>query len=167
MTPSAVLMDRDGVVNVDAGYIWRPDQIIWVPGFFYIARKLKEKGVPLYLITNQSGIARGLFTEDQARFLMDWMCDTTAARGGKISGYYLCPHHPQGVVFRYAAVCECRKPKSGLIEQCISDHQLDRRSTIMIGDKESDITAASSAGIAGYLFDGGNLKTFVHGLVDI
>jgi D-glycero-D-manno-heptose 1,7-bisphosphate phosphatase len=150
--PTAFL-DRDGVLNVDRGYVHRAEQLEWVNGAAEAVRLLNEAGFRVVVVTNQSGIARGLYDEDTLRRLHTHMQEMLAQQGARIDAFYYCPHHPNGSVRAFAIVCDCRKPKTGLLEQAARDRPVDRTHSFFIGDTDSDMAAAATFGIRGIKFD--------------
>lgn len=146
MTNKAVFLDRDGVVNVDHGYVYRKEDFEFVDGIFEACRHFQEQGYLLIVVTNQSGIARGMYSEAQFQELTDWMVERFKEQGVTISKVYHCPHHPD---FGPAGErdCDCRKPKPGMILRGIEEFGLDPAECIMVGDKPSDVAAAERAGI--------------------
>lgn len=151
-TPTAFL-DRDGVLNVDHGYVHRADQLEWTDGAAEAVRLLNEVGYRVVVVTNQSGIARGLYDEETLRCFHAHMRDTLATQGARIDAFYFCPHHPQGSVREFAIVCGCRKPKAGLLDQADRDDPIDRGRSFLIGDTDADMCAAAAFGIRGIRFD--------------
>lgn len=158
----AVFLDRDGVLDIDKGYIYRPDQVEWVQGAREAVALLHSLGYAIYVVTNQSGIARGYYTQKDMEALHAYMAKEMEKAGGQIDGFYFCPHHPtKGVIRSLTIECNCRKPKPGMILQAMADHDLSREGSFLIGDNESDVQAALAAGIPGYRFTGTDLKVFV------
>ena len=158
----AVFLDRDGVLDMDKGYIYRPDQVEWVQGAREAVALLHSLGYAIYVVTNQSGIARGYYTQKDMEALHAYMGKEIQKAGGQIDGFYFCPHHPtKGVIPELTIECNCRKPKPGMILQAMADHDLSREGSFLIGDNESDVQAALAAGIPGYRFTGTDLKAFV------
>ncbi len=158
----AVFLDRDGVLDMDKGYIYRPDQVEWVQGAREAVALLHSLGYAIYVVTNQSGIARGYYTQKDMEALHAYMGKEIQKAGGQIDGFYFCPHHPtKGVIPALTIACNCRKPKPGMILQAMADHDLSREGSFLIGDNESDVQAALAAGIPGYRFTGTDLKAFV------
>jgi D-glycero-D-manno-heptose 1,7-bisphosphate phosphatase len=150
----ALFLDRDGVLNVDHGYISRPEQFEVIDGVFDALRHAQALGYVLVVVTNQSGIARGYFTAAHYRALEDHMRTVFSAEGITFAGIYHCPHHPEGSVAALAVACDCRKPGPGMILQAAREHDIDLDASIMVGDKQSDIAAARAAGIGrAYLLD--------------
>lgn len=161
MKRGAVFFDRDGVLNRDVGYPHRPGQIEWTPGAAEAIKAATAAGRRVFVVTNQSGVARGYFDEAAVQALHGWMAETLAAQGASIDGFAYCPHHPEGVVQGYARACDCRKPAPGMILRLIAEHDLDPARSLLIGDKASDMEAARRAGVLGVLFEGGDLPALV------
>lgn len=158
----AVFLDRDGVLDMDKGYIYRPDQVEWVAGAREAVSHLCRLGYQVYVVTNQSGIARGYYTQNDMEKLHAYMAEEIKKAGGQIDGFYFCPHHPtKGVIPELTIACSCRKPRPGMILKALAEHGLDREGSFLIGDKESDVEAALAAGIPGYRFTGTDLLAFV------
>lgn len=148
MPNSALFLDRDGVINVDHGYVHRPDQFEFVPGIFELARFwTNEVQRPIVVITNQSGIGRGYFDQNAYAALTRWMCDRFEAEGTAISRVYHCPHHPVEGLGEYRRDHPWRKPNPGMLLQAVSDLGLDPVHCAIVGDKMSDIEAGAAAGI--------------------
>ncbi|AGH80420.1 D,D-heptose 1,7-bisphosphate phosphatase [Psychromonas sp. CNPT3] len=143
----AIFLDRDGVINVDHGYISKVDDFEFIEGVIDALQGFKEKGYLLVLITNQSGIARGYFTEDQFQTLTEWMDWSLADRGVDLDGIYYCPHHSEHGLGEYKVECDCRKPKPGMLLEAIKELNIDVTASILVGDKISDIQAGIAAGI--------------------
>lgn len=160
MTP-VVFFDRDGVLNADIGYLWRKEDFVWMPGAPETIHLFNQLGWRVVVVTNQSGVARGYYQESDVQSLHAWMNEQLAAQGAHIDSFYFCPHHPQGAQAKYAVECDCRKPGPGMILRGLAEWTADPADCILIGDKESDIAAATAAGIKGYLFEGDNLLEFV------
>jgi D-glycero-D-manno-heptose 1,7-bisphosphate phosphatase len=152
------------VLNLDKGYAFRPDDIQWVDGAIAAIGYFNQKGVLVIVVTNQSGVARGYYTEADVRSLHKWMNDQLKAQGSYVDAFYFCPHHPEGTVAELRQECTCRKPQPGMLQQAIIDWNIDTTQSFLVGDKESDTTAAEAVGLEGYLFSGGDLLQF---LVDI
>ena len=152
MRPAAFL-DRDGVLNVDHGYVHRPEQLDWIAGAPEAVRLLNDAGYAVIVITNQAGVARGYYDEAAVRHFNAHMQDSLAAMGARIDAIYYCPHHPHGTVKEFAIACRCRKPMPGMLEQAAGDWPLDLAHSFLIGDKDSDIAAAQAFNIRGVKFD--------------
>ena len=143
----AAFIDRDGIINIDNGYVSKKEDVIFVPGIFNLCRLLQEKGFQLVIITNQSGIGRGLYSIEDFNSLMDWMVTQFKNQGITISKCYFCPHHPTEAEDDYKIDCDCRKPKPGMILHAQKDLGIDLSASILVGDKPSDIQAGINAGI--------------------
>ncbi|MBN1129565.1 MAG: HAD family hydrolase, partial [Chitinispirillaceae bacterium] len=122
----------------DTGYPHLPEQIRFRPGIFDLCRTAQDKGYLLIVITNQAGIAKGRFPEQDVIHLHAWMKEQFRQRGIDIAAFYYCPHHKDGVALEYAIDCNCRKPRPGMVEQAIRDFGIDIAESLVIGDKESD-----------------------------
>ncbi|WP_233847654.1 D-glycero-beta-D-manno-heptose 1,7-bisphosphate 7-phosphatase [Paraburkholderia sp. HD33-4] len=148
MTRKALFIDRDGVVNIDTGYLHEPSQCVFVEGIFELVRAANHAGWPVVLVTNQAGIGRGYFTVAQFQAFTDWMLGEFQSRGARIDRVYYCPHHPEFGLGEYRQACACRKPQPGMFLQARADLDLDMEGSLMIGDKPSDLLAAARAGVA-------------------
>ncbi|MGD9885709.1 MAG: HAD-IIIA family hydrolase [Geminicoccaceae bacterium] len=160
----AAFLDRDGVLNVDTGYVHRTDQVRWVTGAQKAVRSLNDAGYFVFVVTNQAGIARGLYEEAHVVALHQWMGEELGRHGAHIDCAEYCPFHPDGTIERYRRVSDLRKPSPGMIRKLMADWTVDASRSFMIGDRESDVEAAEAAGIPGYLFPGGNLFEFLNSL---
>jgi D-glycero-D-manno-heptose 1,7-bisphosphate phosphatase len=149
----AAFLDRDGVLNVDRGYVHRLDQLEWVDGAAQAVGLLNRAGYIVIVVTNQSGIARGFYDEAAVRQFHTHMQDGLQAQGAHIDAFYYCPHHPQGTVAEWAVRCRCRKPLPGMLEQAARDWPIDLGRSFMIGDKDDDMAAAAAFNIPGIKFD--------------
>lgn len=143
----AIFIDRDGVINEDHGYVAKIDDFHFIKGAINACKALKEKGYLLVVITNQSGIARGYYTEKQFTILTQWMDWSFANQGVELDGIYYCPHHYQEGVGEYKIDCDCRKPKPGLIINAAAELNIDLSRSMLVGDTITDIQAGISAGI--------------------
>jgi D-glycero-D-manno-heptose 1,7-bisphosphate phosphatase len=161
MKKPAVFFDRDGVLNEDTGYLFQPEKVRWIEGAREAVRAVNDAGYFAFVVTNQSGVARGLYEEEHVLALHRWMADELAKVGARIDAFEYCPYHPEGEVDRYRRVSERRKPAPGMIIDLLDRFHVDRRRSILIGDKPTDLEAARAAGVAGHLFPGGNLEEFV------
>jgi len=157
----AAFLDRDGILNHDHGYVHRHEDIVWVDGAKDAVRLLVETGHRIFVVTNQAGIARGLYDEAQLRALHAWMGAEIAATGGRIDAFYHCPHHPDAGDSPYTRECQCRKPAPGMLRAAIAAYPIDTARSFLVGDRETDIQAARAAGVRGHLFAGGDLHAFV------
>jgi D-glycero-D-manno-heptose 1,7-bisphosphate phosphatase len=147
MTSRAVFLDRDGVINVDYGYVYRIGDFKFKEGIFSLARKAVNEGYVLIVVTNQAGIARGYYTENDFLKLSDWMCNEFEKNESPISKVYFAPTHPTGGLGKYRKPDNRRKPNPGMILEAAIDFNLDLKSSILIGDKKTDISAGLAAGI--------------------
>lgn len=161
-TRPCAFLDRDGVLNEDTGYPHRLDQLQWVPGAKEAVRRLNEAGYLVIVVTNQAGVARGFFSEDQVRDFHEAMSDQLADAGAHIDAWYYCPFHAEAVDECYRAEDHPdRKPNPGMLLSALRDWPIDASRSFLIGDKESDVAAAEAAGIAGHLFRRRSLDAFV------
>ncbi|MCC5465781.1 D-glycero-alpha-D-manno-heptose-1,7-bisphosphate 7-phosphatase [Pelosinus baikalensis] len=162
----AVFFDRDGVLNVDRGYICKPREMTWMPGAIEAIRILNQAGYWVFVVTNQSGIARGFFTEETVFDFHEFMAEEAQRQGAIIHSFYVCPHHPEGTMEKYSSICNCRKPLPGLIEQACLEWPVDLNGSFLIGDMQRDIDAAHAAGIPGHLFSEGSLYDLVQEILN-
>jgi D-glycero-D-manno-heptose 1,7-bisphosphate phosphatase len=140
----ALILDRDGVVHLERGYLWRAEEVEFLPGIWELCRKARDHGYVIVIVTNQSGIARGYYSEADLKKLMEWMAGRFQGEGVELAGWYYCPHHPQGHG-EYRKECSDRKPGPGMILQAARDLNLDLSHSVMVGDRCSDVGAANAA----------------------
>lgn len=156
----AVFLDRDGVLTEEKSYICSVSELAIFPYADACIQEIKNRGYYTIVITNQSGIARGLFTEESLQSMNEYLVKMTG-----VDAIYYCPHHPQGKVDKYTQVCKCRKPEIGLIVQACRDFDIDMSKSYMVGDRASDIVAGQNAGLKTILLESGygtaNLETGV------
>ena len=157
----AAFLDRDGVINHDDGYVGTRERIRWMPNAAKAIRRLNEAGYLVFFFTNQSGVARGFFTEDDLNTLHDWMRAELVGQGAHIDDIRYCPHHPDGSVEGYLEDHHWRKPSPGMIHDLMENWPVRHEGSFVIGDRASDIEAAKAAGLPGFLFTGGDLDAFV------
>jgi D-glycero-D-manno-heptose 1,7-bisphosphate phosphatase len=150
----AVFLDRDGVLNVDKGYLYKREELEWMPGAIAAVKRLNGLGYLVFVVTNQSGVARGYYGEDDVIALHAWMNDELGRHGARIDKFYYCPHYT-------VKACQCRKPLPGLILTAFAEWDIDRAGSFLVGDKDSDLAAAAAAGIRGYKFAAGDLDEFI------
>ena len=161
MSKKAIFFDRDGVLNEDDGYVHSIEKLRWIAGAREAVGRLTKEGWLLFVVTNQSGVARGYYFEDDVKTLHREMNREFARFGGTIKEFFYCPHLPGATVPQYDKVCSCRKPAPGMILAALSKYHLDKKECFLLGDGERDIEAAERAGIQGFLFSGGNLDLFI------
>ena len=157
----ALFLDRDGVINEDKGYVYQRELFEFKQGIFDLCRAAQSLGYLLIVVTNQAGIARGYYSESDFQDLTCWMASRFAEKGVHISQVYYCPHHPVAGVGKYKCDSPDRKPNPGMLLRAESDLNLDLRSSILIGDKLSDIQAANTAGVGTVILlqsDGSQMK---------
>jgi D-glycero-D-manno-heptose 1,7-bisphosphate phosphatase len=143
----AIFLDRDGVINHDHGYVHDEHDFEYIDGVFEACQKLKAMGYLLVVVTNQSGIARGKFSEDRFLDLTQWMDWNFEDNGVELDGIYYCPHHPVHGIGEYKQDCDCRKPKPGMFKTAQQFLKIDMQNSVMVGDKISDLQAADNAGV--------------------
>jgi D-glycero-D-manno-heptose 1,7-bisphosphate phosphatase len=143
----AAFIDRDGVINRERGFVHRIEDFEFIPGAIDALRALKEGGYLLVVVTNQSGIARGLYAEDDYLRLTDHMSQMLAASGVSLAAALYCPHLPQARVQRYRVDCDCRKPRPGMLRRAAVELGIDVSESILIGDRISDVEAGRAAGV--------------------
>ncbi|HXN08954.1 MAG TPA: HAD family hydrolase [Candidatus Acidoferrales bacterium] len=153
----AVFLDRDGTLNVDTGYISRPEDVRLLPNAAEGARALSEAGYTLIIVSNQSGIARGMMTTLQADAVDAKLLDLLRARGVRVAATYRCPHLPDGSVAEFAVDCDCRKPKPGMIAQAARDLAIDLPQSWTVGDGVRDVEAGLAAGTRAVLISDGDV----------
>jgi D-glycero-D-manno-heptose 1,7-bisphosphate phosphatase len=160
-----VIFDRDGVLNVDHGYVSEVERLEWMPGARRAVRRLNEAGIAVAVVTNQSGVARGYFDLAAVERLHEAMRADLAVEGAWFDAFYVCPFLAEAAVAEYAHPDHPdRKPNPGMILRALAELDLDPGQTLVIGDKPSDLEAARRAGIAGALFPGGDLDAFIRDL---
>lgn len=157
----AVFLDRDGVLNVDHGFVSTPERWEWVCDAPAAVAELNALGYLVVVATNQSGIGRGHFSENDFAGITAWMRERLADHGATLDAVYHCPHHPTEAIGAYRRDCECRKPRPGMLLAAIADLGIDASASYLIGDSGRDIEAAEAAGVTGLHFEGGSLLAFV------
>ena len=148
----AIFFDRDGVLNEEVGYLWEVDKFIWVDGARAAIKFCNDHDLLTVVVTNQSGIARGMYTAREVDNLHAFMQRSLAEVGAHIDAFYYCPHHPEGSVAEFRCVCDCRKPKPGLILKACAELDIDPAQSILFGDSKRDIDAAQAAGLRAGIF---------------
>lgn len=157
----ALFLDRDGVCNVDHGWVGTRERFDWVDGALPAIMAATRAGWHVFVVTNQSGVARGLYSEDDLRGLQRWMLDEVLWASGTIDDWRYCPYHPEAPLEAYRRVSDWRKPGPGMILDLIRAWRLEPSRCVMVGDRDSDMAAAAAAGVRGCLFPGGDLYDFV------
>jgi D-glycero-D-manno-heptose 1,7-bisphosphate phosphatase len=148
---AAVFLDRDGTILDEAGYLDRLERLVFFPFAIDAVRLLNRGGFRVIVVTNQSGVGRGMYEEEFVGRAHDLMATKLAAGGAHVDGFYYCPHHPAAEVEKYRRECECRKPGAGMLRQAAADLDLDLSRSFSIGDKWSDVEAGQAAGAQGIL----------------
>jgi D-glycero-D-manno-heptose 1,7-bisphosphate phosphatase len=161
----ALLLDRDGTLNVDHGYVGTIERFEWIPGAKAAVRRATEAGWHVFVVTNQSGVARGLYDEAAVADLHRWMCEEIRREGGNIDDIRYCPYHTDGTVDAYRRESDWRKPAPGMILDLMRAWELAPERCLMVGDQPTDIAAAEAAGIASFHFPGGNLDRAIAPLI--
>jgi D-glycero-D-manno-heptose 1,7-bisphosphate phosphatase len=154
---SAVFFDRDGTLIADAGYLNHPSQIKLFSQTAEALKSLRKAGFYLFVVTNQSGVARGYFSEAQVKNVHQNLRRMLKVKGAKIDAFFYCPHHPQGKVKSFSKKCDCRKPSPGMVKQALKRYSIDLKKSYVVGDKLDDILLAKNAKVAaGLLVRTGN-----------
>lgn len=143
----ALFLDRDGVINVDHAYVCKPEHFEFVDGIFDLCRAAGQLGYLIFVVTNQAGIGRGYYTEQDFLELTGWMCETFKARGAAIDKVYFCPSHPEYGIGQYKVDSPFRKPGPGMLLQAAEEFGVDLAGSVLVGDKETDIQAGIAAGV--------------------
>ncbi|MDP3673732.1 MAG: HAD-IIIA family hydrolase [Novosphingobium sp.] len=160
-------LDRDGVLNVDDGYTFRPGDLRWIDGAREAVRTLNDSGYFVIVVSNQAGVAKGFYTEEDVKSFHAEMSHQLATRGAHIDAFYFCPHHPDGIVERYRAANHPeRKPNPGMLVKAISEWPIDVGGSFLVGDRQADLDAAAAAGLPGFLFNGAGLDRLVQSVLD-
>lgn len=155
----AVFFDRDGTLNRDIHYLHRPEDFEWMPEAREAIRYVREQGYLAILVTNQSGVARGYYPEEDVRRVYDWMNGELEKIGTRLDGLYYCPHLKGAAVALYDKDCDCRKPKTGMVDEAVRDFRLDCSASYLVGDSEGDMACAKAAGLTAIPYKGGSLLT--------
>ncbi len=161
----ALFLDRDGVLNHDLGYVGTRERFRWMTGAAAAVRAASDAGWHVFVVTNQSGIARGFYDADAVAALHAWMADELRRAGGTIDDVRYCPHHPAAPLPAWRRICACRKPGAGMLLDLLRAWQLDPAACVMVGDQATDLEAAAAAGMPGVHFAGGDLAAAVRPLL--
>jgi D-glycero-D-manno-heptose 1,7-bisphosphate phosphatase len=143
----ALFLDRDGVINHEVGYLHAAEDVRWVEGIFELCRVAVGLGYKLVVVTNQAGIARGIYTEAQYEALMEWMLEEFVKQGVALDAVYYCPFHPEHGVGKYKREHEDRKPGTGMLRRAAKELRVELGASVMVGDRCTDIAAANAAGL--------------------
>jgi D,D-heptose 1,7-bisphosphate phosphatase len=157
----ALFLDRDGVINRDHGWVGTRERFEWMPGAIEAIRAASDDGWHVFVVTNQSGVARGHYDEAAVAALHGWMVEQIRRQGGNVDDIRYCPFHPEAPLERYRQAHGWRKPEPGMILDLIACWGLDRRRCVLVGDQETDLAAAAAAGIAARRFTGGDVRACV------
>ena len=147
----AVFLDRDGTINIDKEYLYRIEDFEFTEGTIDALKQLQDMGYLLFIITNQSGIGRGYYSEEDFHVLNTWMIEKLMSYGVIIQKVYYCPHHPQAKIDKYRTKCNCRKPATGLFKQAVEEYKLDLSLSFSIGDKLRDCSICFKTDCQGFL----------------
>ncbi|HLA37318.1 MAG TPA: HAD family hydrolase [Candidatus Brocadiales bacterium] len=142
----AVFLDRDGTIIHGVPYLSSPEELVLLPNSARAIRLFKEEGFTVVIATNQSGVARGYFTEQRLHEIHERLLDLLSQEGATIDAVYYCPHLPEGTVAEYSIECQCRKPKTGMLLRAAREHGINLKGSIMIGDTPGDILAGNAVG---------------------
>lgn len=143
----ALFLDRDGVINVDYGYVFKPERFHFIDGIFELVATANRLHYVVVVITNQAGIGRGYYTESDFHIVTDWMLSQFQKHGASIDAVYFCPHHPEAGIGQYRQESNMRKPAPGMLLKAAVDLNIDFKTSIMIGDKDSDMQAGQAADV--------------------
>lgn len=154
MPNPALFLDRDGVINIDHAYVYRKEDFEFVDGIFELVAAAKKAGYLIVVVTNQAGIGRGYYTAADFYELMNWVREQFAARNGCIDGVYFCPDHPEYGLGEYRRESKFRKPAPGMLLQAANELDIDLETSILVGDKVSDVEAGKAAGVGTLLYFG-------------
>lgn len=158
MINKAIFLDRDGTIIKDKHYAFLPESIEFLPGVIDGLRRLHDAGFLLIIITNQSGIARGYFTENNLKVFNETLLSQLANQGVFIDAVYYCPHYINGSIKKYAIECSCRKPQTGLFYIASADYNIDFSLSYAIGDSDRDCSICNETQCCGCVIDGDNIK---------
>ena len=142
-----VFLDRDGTINVEKGYLHRPEDLILIPGAAKAIGLLNARGYKTVVVTNQAGVARGYYTEEDVRILHDYLNERLKEEGAHIDLFFYCPHHPQHGIGEYKKECACRKPACGMLAMAEQYFAVDKAHSYMIGDNAGDMGAGKNYGV--------------------
>lgn len=161
----AVFFDRDGVLNVDKGYVHKVQDFEWITGAREAIKLCNDLGYLTFIVTNQAGVARGYYDVDAVHQLHDWMNRDLAGIGAHIDEIQYCPYHEEGIIEPWRKASDHRKPAPGMILDCLGGWPVRKEASLLIGDKLDDLQAVVAAGVQGHLFKGADLLAFVRPLL--
>lgn len=150
----AAFFDRDGTINVEVNYLYKIEDFKFIKGIPELIKKYNDEGYKVIVVTNQAGIARGYYTKEDMDKLHNYINEQLNKIGAHIDAFYFCPHHPEHGIGKYKVDCNCRKPKTGMLEQAIKDFDIDVTQSVLYGDKPWDIEAGEKCGIKSILVEG-------------
>ena len=156
----AVFLDRDGTINIDKDYLYKIEDFEFLPGAIEGLKKFQASGYLLIVITNQSGIARGYYTEKDYQIVTDYMLEKLQENGVFLTDVLYCPHHPEAVVDKYKKDCDCRKPKLGLFYKAVEKWKLDLDFCVAIGDKVRDLEITKVSKCRGFLVSSSGIEGY-------
>jgi len=149
----AIFLDRDGTINIDKDHLYKVEDFEFIDGVPEQIAKWNKLGYLVIVVTNQAGVAKGLYTEDDVKILHEYINKELVKYEAHIDAFYYCPHHPDGKIEKYKLNCNCRKPKTGMLEQAIEDFDIDVNKSFLFGDKEWDVQAGEKMGIKSILVE--------------
>lgn len=159
MAQTGIFIDRDGTINDEVDFLRNPDQLKLIPRSAEAITELNRLGLRIFILTNQSGIARGILTEDDLRGIHARLLQMLESRNARVDRIYYCPHHPEGSIKQYSIECDCRKPKTGMLQKAAKEYGIDLSRSYIIGDKMTDIQAGNNCGARAILVLTGYGKT--------
>lgn len=163
----ALFLDRDGVINIDHGYVHKREDFQFVDGIFDLVKAVKAAGYLVIVVTNQAGIGRGYYTEAQFLELMDWVRSAFRQHEGDLDAVYFCPYHPEHGIGEYKRESSCRKPEPGMLLQAAHEHDIDLSASVMVGDSAKDMQAGEAAGVGRLFYLGGKGRHAVASLKQV
>ena len=163
----AIFFDRDNTLIQDNGYVFEIEKFAWIDGASAALKRFYDANIPVFIVTNQGGIGRGIFSEDQMQQFNNHLIVAARKAGGLITDIAFCPHHPLSLNPSMAAACRCRKPEPGLFFDLANKWQIDLSASVMIGDRDSDVEAGERAGMCAYLFTQNNLDDLAKQVISI
>ena len=152
----ALFLDRDGTINKYGSYIFKKEDFIFIEGVIEFIKMFNDNGWKVFVVSNQAGIARGYYTENDVQDLQRWVDTQLNEYGAHIDEWVYCPHHPEYGIGKYKVDCKCRKPKTGMVDYLCAKYNIDRSKSLLVGDKPWDIECGENAGISSYLLQDEN-----------